>query len=115
LLACLVIVVGILAALVPDGRWLDREFVVVLSAGLLLALALTLSRFVSLSGRVFGVVVSAVGVGIIGLSVFGYWGTTGRRNPFVAGAICLLIRFLYVLKPGAMAELERQAGDRGAD
>ncbi|WP_293033427.1 hypothetical protein [Natronococcus sp.] len=88
LLACLVIVVGMLAALAPDGRWLDREF---------------------------GVVVSAVGVGIIGLSASGYWGTTGRRNPFVAGAICLLIGLPYVLKPGAMAELERQAGNREAD
>ncbi|MDG5758436.1 hypothetical protein QA600_03685 [Natronococcus sp. A-GB1] len=115
LLACLGITVGILAALAPDSQWLDREFVVVLGAGILLALALILSRFISLSGRVFGVVVSAVGIGIIGLYTAGYWEAAGRRNPFVAGAICLLIGLLYVIKPDAMAELERQARDREAD
>jgi hypothetical protein len=115
LLACLAITVGILAAFVPDSQWLDREFVIVLGVGLLLAIALILSRFVSLSGRVFGVVVSAVGIGIIGLYTSGYWEATGRRNPFVVGAICLLIGLLYVIKPDAMAELERRAGDREAD
>ncbi|MFU8867969.1 hypothetical protein [Natronococcus sp.] len=77
LLACLAVSVGILAALAPDGQWLDREFAVVLGAGTLLALALILSRYVSLPGRVFGVVVSVVGLGIIGLHALEYWGATG--------------------------------------
>ncbi|ELY59199.1 hypothetical protein C491_07656 [Natronococcus amylolyticus DSM 10524] len=115
LLACLAITVGILAAFAPDSQWLDRELVVGFGAGALLALALILSRFISLSGRVFGVVVSAVGIGIIGLYTAGHWEATGRRNPFVAGAICLLVGLLYVIKPDAMAELERQARDREAD
>ncbi|WP_255169468.1 hypothetical protein [Natrononativus amylolyticus] len=110
LLACLAISVGILTALAPGGEWLDLKLAVVLGAGVLLALSLLLSRYVSLSGRVFGVVVSAAGLGIIGLGTLDLGrGSLAEYDTVVAGVICLLIGLLYVSKPEAMAELERRA------
>ncbi|ADD05440.1 uncharacterized protein Nmag_1867 [Natrialba magadii ATCC 43099] len=110
LLACLAVVVGILALLVPEREWLDREFAILLGLGTLFALTLILSRYVSLSGRPFGILVSAAGLGIVGLGVLEFDSSTlGGYETIGTGAVCLLIGLCYVVKPEAMAELERQA------
>lgn len=111
LLGCLVITVGALAVLAPDQRWLDREFLVIIVAAVLFALALVASPSVSLSARTFGVLVSAAGLGIVGVGLgvglpSDGSGTVARSDTVVTGGICLLIGLLYVFKPDAMERFE---------
>lgn len=73
LLACLAITATVLFLVrPPHERWPDRDLVITFGVGLLFALALVGSRYVSLSSRSFGVLVSAADVGIAGLGLSGY-------------------------------------------
>ncbi|GAB3677850.1 hypothetical protein [Halopiger thermotolerans] len=108
LLACLAITAAALSLLTPAGeRWLDPELAITFTVGLLFALALVLSRYVSLSRRAFGVFVPTAGVGIVGLGLAGYGaGALGWLETIVTGGFCLIIGLLYVCRPAAMARLE---------
>ncbi|OAQ53001.1 hypothetical protein HTG_09225 [Natrinema mahii] len=106
LLGCLAITGAVLSLLTAaDGQWLDRELAITVGAAVLFSLALVLSRYVSLSSRAFGVLVSAAGIGIVGIGLTAH-GTERSLDAISTGGICLVIGCLYVWKPNAMERLE---------
>lgn len=113
LLGCLAISGAVLSALAADSeRWLDRELAITFGVGMLFALALVLSRYVSLSRRAFGVLAAAAGVGLVALGLSGFGsGAFGWLETVIGGVICLTIGTLYAIRPGEMARLEQRYRD----